>query len=236
MKLEIGYNHPFEIRRETCVANCRDEFTILYLSDLHFNRYSQAISERIGAAINALNPDIILLGGDYVDSSKGLVHFNQLLLSIIPRKNIFAIAGNHDHFFGLEKIVKTFSAHGITWLEKKTIELYLNKTLLKIDGNFINKEKTDADISILFLHNPLEINDMKGHYAITCAGHLHGSQVVFWQSDNKLYPGRLFYKWNILKTVSAEMSYFISKGLGDTLPIRFNCKRDMIFIQVKRNS
>jgi len=26
--------------------------------------------------------------------------------------------------------------------------------------------------------------------------------------------------------------YIISKGLGDTLPIRYNCRKDMIFVRV----
>ena len=73
MKLEIGYNHSFEIRKETHVTNCQDNFSVLYLSDLHLNKFSQSISERISATIDELNPTLVLLGGDYVDSQKGLI-------------------------------------------------------------------------------------------------------------------------------------------------------------------
>jgi len=236
MKLEIGYNHSFEIRNETCVTTCQDKFSVLYLSDLHLNKFSQSIFERISTTINELNPTVVLLGGDYVDSKKGLIHLNNLLYSISHRQNIFAIAGNHDYSFGLDEIKKIFLDNNVVWLENKSINLDFKNTKIKIDGNFISKEKSNSDFSILLLHKPLDTNQFKDNYNLALAGHLHGCQFVFWKIKNKLYPGKLLYKWNILKEKLNTCQYFISKGLGDTLPIRYNCKRDLLFIQVTNNN
>src|ERR1700754_4488655 len=104
MKLEIGYDHAFEIRKELIRADCRDPFNLLYLSDLHFTRFSGRMVQRIMEAINHLDPTIILFGGDYVDSQKGFDHLQSLLVSISGRKNLYAIAGNHDFYMGIEKI------------------------------------------------------------------------------------------------------------------------------------
>ncbi len=235
MKLEIGYNHSFEIRRETCTTNCQDNFSVLYLSDLHLNKFSQNISERISTTINELNPTIVLFGGDYVDSHRGMVHFKKLLQSISNRKNMFAIAGNHDYYFGIDEIKKSLLENNVVWLEKKSVNLNFKNTMLKIDGNFINKEVSKHDFAILLLHKPKHTNQFADIYNLAFAGHLHGSQIVLWQSENKLYIGKLFYKWNILKTKRNNCHYFISKGLGDTLPIRYNCKRDLLFIQITNN-
>src|SRR3954469_13197929 len=108
MKLEIGYNHSFEIRRETCVTQCQDNFSVLYLSDLHLNKFSQPAIARIAATIHELDPTIILFGGDYVASQKGLGLLKNLLASLSGRKNMFAIAGNHDHYFGIDTIKNVF--------------------------------------------------------------------------------------------------------------------------------
>ena len=236
MKLEIGYNHSFEIRRETCVTNCPDNFTVLYLSDLHLNKFSQSIETRISTTIDELDPTIVCFGGDYVDSKKGLVHLNNLLSSISHRQNIFAIAGNHDYYYGIEEIKKIFIENNAVWLENKSVSLNFRNTKIKIDGNFINKQIDSYDFSILLLHKPKHTNQFSDNYNLAFAGHLHGSQFVLWKSENKLFPGKLFYKWNILKTKQNNCHYFISKGLGDTLPIRYNCKRDLLFIQAINNN
>jgi predicted MPP superfamily phosphohydrolase len=236
MKLEIGYNHSFEIRREICITNCPDNFSILYLSDLHFNKLSQSITTRISTTIEALNPTVIFFGGDYVDSKRGLIHLSNLLYSISHRQNIFACAGNHDYYFGIDEIRKILIENNVVWLEKKSFSLNLKNTKIKIDGNFISKEKNIYDFSILLLHKPIHIDKFKDNYNLALAGHLHGSQFVFWKSKNNLYPGKFFYEWNMLKTKLNNCQYFISKGLGDTLPIRYNCKRDLLFIQVTNNN
>jgi hypothetical protein len=144
MKLEIGYNHPFEIRKEICVSpNCKNSFSVLYLSDLHLNKFGQSITIKIAEAIKELDPTIILFGGDYVDSQKGLTHFQNLLSSIANRKHMFAIAGNHDHYFGVDKIKTIILENSVVWLEKKSFKLNLKDTKIKIDGNFFTTVRTN---------------------------------------------------------------------------------------------
>ena len=230
-KLEIGYNHTFDIRKECCEVpgiHC----SLLYLSDFHFNRFSRAITTRIMEAIAVLNPTIVLLGGDYVDTKPGLVHLNRLLSTLSPRQRVFAIAGNHDYFFGIHSIRQTMGEHGVQWIEKNTVVFELNGKRIQIQGNQLDGPLEKADLSILFLHRPVDIESCKTAYHLVFAGHLHGSQVVLWQKEERLYPGQWFYKWNILKTRLHDCHYFISKGLGDTLPIRYNCRRDMVFVKV----
>lgn len=235
MKLEIGYNHFFEVRKEQCISNVAGNFSVLYLSDFHFNKYSGGITKNIITKINGLNPDIILLGGDYVDTKKGLLHFTTLMQAIAGRKNVFAVAGNHDYFFGLLAIKDIITNNNAAWIEKKSYSFKLNNTIIQIDGNNLQTKKDDMAFSILCLHKPVNTNWHKENYNLVMAGHLHGGQFIFWKSANGLYPGKLFYKWNILKEKLNNCHYFVSKGLGDTLPIRFNCKKDMIFVNVGKN-
>ncbi len=235
MKLEIGYNHSFEIRREKYLANCKDDFSILYLSDLHLNSFSKKVVEKIAAAIKSLNPTIILLGGDYVDSKKGLAHLNSLLASVSSRENVFAIAGNHDYFFGVDTIKEAMLLNNVNWIENGSFYCQLKKTIIKIDTKNNSNKNNNSDFSILLLHKPINITTLQCKYNIAFAGHLHGCQFVFWQWENKLFPGAFFYKRNLLKAQISNCKLFISKGLGDTLPIRFNCKKDMIFVEVTSN-
>lgn len=235
MKLEIGYNHSFEVRREPYLADCNDEFSILYLSDLHLNRFSGNTIAKITGTMNKLHPSIVLLGGDYVDSAQGVIHLHSLLNGIADQRKVFAVAGNHDYRFGLEKIQKIMTAYNVIWIEKDSHTFRWNNTTIHIDGNIITAAKTKSDFSILLLHKPLHVRHFQNNYNLAVAGHLHGCQVILWKSGNKLFPGRFFYKWNILQTTSNTCRYLVSKGLGDTLPIRYNCKKDMLFIEVVNN-
>lgn len=232
MKLEIGYNRPFEIRREIFGSGTGKNFDILFLSDLHFNGFTKGMVSKIAIAISDLNPTIVLFGGDYVDSTKGLFYLKQLLSEMGGRKNMFAIGGNHDYYFGIQKIEDAFVAHNVRWIEKKSIVTNIEDTTIRIDGNLVSKNKTGEDLSILLLHKPIGIDQFYQYYDIAFAGHLHGCQFVLWQSGDNLFPGKFIYQNNFLKTRKENCSYYISKGAGDALPVRYNCTRDIVLVQI----
>lgn len=233
MKLEIGSGHSFEVRVEHCTVDGAEDFSVLYLSDFHFNKHSQAITTKIVDKIQELDPSIVLLGGDYVDSKSGFLYLTILMKALSQRENVFAIAGNHDYFWGISAIQTIITDHNALWIEKKSVTLDVQNTRIQIDGNQPTNQPADAGFSILCLHRPINIAAYKNTYDLVLAGHLHGSQFVFWQSEQGLYPGRWFYKWNRLKMQYDGGQYLISKGLGDTLPIRYNCKKDVILVNCK---
>lgn len=232
MMLETGYNGFFDIRRREHGSYVCKSFGVLYLSDFHFNKRSGDFVSKIITKVNVLNPDIILLGGDYVDSKNGLKNFETLLSSFANRKNVFAVAGNHDYFFGIESIKKIITNNNVRWVEKSSYIFELEGTTIQVDGNMFSKKIKDVDFSILCMHKPLNIEQYTSQYNLAFAGHLHGCQFVLWEHDKALYPGRLFYKWNILEKEMDNCLYLISKGMGDTLPVRFNCSKEMIFVTV----
>jgi predicted MPP superfamily phosphohydrolase len=235
MKLETGYNNSFEIRKEYCDSECTEDFKVLYLSDLHLNRFSKAITTAICEAIGRLDPCIIFLGGDYLDSKAG-VPYLEMLLGSLENRNVFAIAGNHDHYFGIKRIRTLMEVGNVIWIEGKSHNVTLKNNVVRIDGNTISNEPHDADFSILLLHKPLNIKKFYSNYNLAFAGHLHGGQLVLWRHGHRLYPGSFFYKENILEAELSGCKYFISKGLGDTLPLRYNCKKDLIYTEVKANN
>ena len=225
----------FEIRKEQVYANVPQPFSVLYLSDFHFNSYSRKVAKWMIDRVNELQPDLILLGGDYVDTWRGMQELEFFLEGISMHKNIFAIGGNHDYFFGINKIKNAFEQKGVEWMEKDTKSIYLKGTQIQIDGNQVSKKLNTSDFTILCVHNTAVLNADLNPYNLAFAGHLHGSQFVFWENKKGLYPGRLFYKWNVLSRTVNNCICLISKGLGDTLPFRYNCKKDMIFVEVLSN-
>ncbi len=230
-RFEIGYNTSFEIRRETYLSPANFSGTILFLSDLHFTSRSKRTCIQLITTIKELAPSIILLGGDYADTKGGLKLLEELLVAIGGCPHIYAIAGNHDFWFE-RRIKNLMQRAGIKWIEgSSTCFDYSGKTVF-INGGTHSGIEPKADFSILCMHKPTPIQTIGYPYHLMFAGHLHGSQVVLWQNHKGLYPGRLFYRFNTLKYKVGNCICYISKGLGDTLPIRFNCKKDIIFITI----
>ncbi len=215
MKLEIGYNQEFEVRREIVESSIQNNLSVMFISDLHLTKLGHSLIENIIKKINELKPTIILLGGDYIETCSGLVHFNTLLKTLGQREYVFAIAGNHDYFYGIHLIRKIMLDNNITWIEKSSVNIKINDVLIKIDGNCISKKRDENDLTILCLHKPLNIEELGNCYDVVFAGHLHGCQIVFWKNNEDLYPGKIFYKNNFLKKDFGNSKYFISKGLGE---------------------
>ena len=232
MKLEIGYYYPFEIRRVPYLSEQTSGVSILYLSDLHFNCFGRGLAAALGKEIDLLNPDIILLGGDYADSRKGLFYFNSLMESLVRFGHIFGIAGNHDRR-RIKQVRKIIESYNGVWLENQSAVVKAGSLTIQLDGGRPAAPSCDADFSILCLHKPMDVEKIAHRYNLIFAGHLHGSQAVFWSNSKGLYPGRLLYKWNRLSADFGNCRYLISKGLGDTLPIRYNCKKDAILVEIR---
>jgi predicted MPP superfamily phosphohydrolase len=138
---------PFRITHlEVSVPRLPEEFAgyrIVQLTDLHFGPATTARHiERAIAVSNDLNPDIVVLTGDYVQfSATGIGHaiahrFNPRLFRWIDyrrevrelasrlgallghlqtRDGIFGVFGNHDHLEGVGSIIRQLP-QSITWL------------------------------------------------------------------------------------------------------------------------
>ena len=244
MTLEIGYNHPVEVRNYTYPFKPLAGKRIAYISDLHYHLFSRRRVDRHIQQIRLLNPDIVLLGGDYVDTPFGLRHFQRFVGSIdfTPR---FVIAGNHDRPY-LRRFRRIVEDAGATWLHNNSAILQVGDQHIRIDGtrpvvappfgagpSALIPASTSPQLSILCLHQPIDIRPFAHLYNLVFAGHLHGSQIVLWQTPKGLYPGRWLYPWNQLALDYGPCRYLISKGLGDTLPIRYQCRRDIIVVTLE---
>lgn len=234
MQWSIGKEVDFEVRTEKYFSDSIADLSILYLSDFHINSYSKNLIEALKLQIDILNPDIILLGGDYIETKKGLKVLEMFFLYLSNRKHVFAISGNHDYWFGIERIKDLAYQYGIEWIDNKFTTIKINNSNIAIIGNNVKLNFERANLNILCLHKPVDIDVIKFPFDIVFAGHLHGCQIVWWQKSEALYPGKFFYHWNVLKkTIGQKTLYLISKGLGDTLPIRINCKHDIVLVKVE---
>jgi len=205
---------------------------MLYLSDFHFTEKSRAAALRISEVVRTEHPNMLLLGGDYADSKRGLRHFEEMLEALPLNIPKCAIAGNHDFWLGIGAVKNVLLRQGVEWLEGGSTKWRVGQQQVELAGNNPAAiSQSDGFLNILCLHKPLDIQVFAPRFHLAFAGHLHGSQVVLWEKNDALFPGRWAYRWNRLRGSLGHCAYFISRGLGDTLPIRYNCPKEVLAIR-----
>lgn len=229
---------------------------IVILSDIHsgtpFNGEKRL--ERIVKKVNNLNPDIVLLLGDYVITKMPLTKtldpltIAEKLINITPKISNIAILGNHDYRYGSYKIKEAFQKKGIHLLENDFIELKFNEESFflasvpdqdtgtpEIDKvlGFIEQEKP-----LLFLiHNPQLFDKIPDRVSLILAGDTHGGQVylpVFKDILTKIKQGKHYkpqYRYGLLKEENKQM--LITSGTGtSSIPLRIGVPPEIILLKL----
>lgn len=230
-----------------------DGFRIAYAADVH---YGSLLKEgRVRALvkrINALEADIVLLGGDYGEDSEGAIRFFQLHPGFVAKTAILAAVGNHDRTLpesNLDRLMNEMKREGIipvvndVWTLKKE-----GKTLAfaSVDDFFnghpdfskVEKMCRKADFVIFFPHNPDSLPETygfgnKSFYQLAICGHTHGGQVTIMGHAVKSssdYGDRFLSGW--YRENGADI--LVSNGVGTSgLPVRLGARPQIHVITLK---
>ena len=93
------------------------------------------------------------------------------------------------------------------------------------------QELWPAHCQVLCTHHPGPPAARQG-FDLILSGHLHGGQFVFYERGGKLYPGAFAYRWNGLRFQENGHTLLVSRGVRDTLPLRWNCPREVIVVDL----
>ena len=165
---------------------------IVFVSDFHIAPYSweEWRLKRIIAAINKENPDLVILGGDYVNGfsrKRSLPAEN--IVRALQRINApkIAVLGNHDSYYGKKDVLTAFENTDIPVLENRNIRLNLHGREIYVAGVSDNETDTpdvekaldDAGRPLIFVsHSPDVLVHLQKDVDVSFAGHTHGGQVV----------------------------------------------------------
>jgi predicted MPP superfamily phosphohydrolase len=198
---------------------------IAFVSDLHWNaRTRPENAAAIVAALLAVKPDAVVLGGDLADTRAGLAPVAALVLSLTKHFPVFALPGNHDAHVGLELFRDTLEAAGAVWLETWTPPKPSGCWIL------VGPFSPAAGAAIRCRHDPVRWkNDT---VEITLAGHLHGGQWELWRRGGRHFPAAWFYRWCGLRFEREGRVLLVSRGLGDTFPLRWKTPREILVLEL----
>ena len=198
---------------------------LLYASDLHLGHWWTArVGDHLLALARPLEPDLILLGGDLVDTGSALEMLSDLLRKLAAIAPVAAVPGNHDVRAGLHRVRAAVVDAGGTWLPEQPL-----LSPLPVDGVL-----TSASGSrILCAHEPKVFPAaVNAGYRLVLAGHLHGGQCVLATRKGMQYPAVWFHRWHGLRFQQGDATMLVSRGLADTFPLRFNCPRELLLCEL----
>lgn len=130
-------------------STSKNGLKIAHISDLHVNRlYISA--KRIKASLAQINPDIIIMSGDYIESEKDIPEFITLLKEINSVCPVYLSLGNHDH--KAFKHVKAFKNANKSYLGEYSPKSDISSETTLLDesmSSFISKiQETGATVLV----------------------------------------------------------------------------------------
>jgi predicted MPP superfamily phosphohydrolase len=175
-----------------------DGFTIAQLSDLHFGTYVREAQIAVALEyVRRTRPDLIVLTGDLVDHDVAYAPYvGRLVRALTPlaRHGVAAIAGNHDHYAGVDEVLETLRRAGAHTLVNEGRVIGDGGgafALLGVDDVWARGGPGDGgpDLTraiahvrddlprVLLCHNPVFFPEAAGHVALQLSGHTHGGQI-----------------------------------------------------------
>lgn len=211
------------------------DLKLMHLSDFHI-WFSSTLLEKVTEVIWDRKPDLLILTGDYYDFPTGAKLFSKFLKNISSKYTVLFIKGNHDKLYGnkvsrlIENIPNCYCLDHTTFSFIKGQKQY-NFSSWTTKKSILNL-KTGKNI--VLIHNPEKIieNELNG-IDLILAGHLHGGQFIFFNTKRgDHFPASLYYKYCIDRVKIKDSVLIVSKGLGDTLPFRINCPKEIINVYI----
>jgi predicted MPP superfamily phosphohydrolase len=230
----------------------QDGLRVALLSDLHVGSPGNGASklEEVVARVNRARPDVVLLAGDYVVTGlRGATFVSprttaRILARLEAPLGVFAVLGNHDHWYGADKVRDAFESAGVRVLENEVLSIRgqgFDFWLVGIGDLWESKPDVarileglpDGVASIAFTHNPDVFPEIPSRVDLTLAGHTHGGQVDLPFLGTPVVPSAFGDRYVRGHVVEKGRHLFVTSGLGTSLlPVRFRVRPEIAILRV----
>lgn len=218
---------------------------IVFLVDIHAGpSFDQNRVDNLVKQVNDLHPDIILLGGDYVDRDAEYVKpvFESLQKLEAPL-GVYAVLGNND-----PQILTwdTLENSNITDLTNQGKWIEYDEGRIRICGvgdynNDVQDQETaigDAqadDYVVLLSHNPDYYPHVDNSLVdLVLSGHTHGGQVTFFGLWAPIVRSEYGQKYLTGVHKENNTTLIVSNGIGTVIaPMRFFARPQIIVVDLK---
>ncbi|MED2839984.1 metallophosphoesterase [Bacillus wiedmannii] len=232
-------------------------FKILQISDLHNKKFGDS-QETLIQKVKIINPDIIAITGDLIDSKSYDPEVSmELIRELVKKYPVYFVTGNHEKWSGkYNDLEKELKKHHVTILRNEHVSIQKGEqkiNLLGIDdpefvtgnrdeGNVVKDEIIKAKFemqpdtyNVLLSHRPEFLTEYADEQIdLVLSGHAHGGQVRLPFIGGVVAPNQ-----GILPTYTAGLyekqntSIVVSRGLGNSIiPQRIFNRPELVVVQL----
>src|SRR3954469_11668164 len=210
---------------------------IAFASDFHAGSTTgDALLVEACRALDALEPDVLLLGGDFVSVRAADIHrLAPHLAKINAPYGKFAVLGNHDLRSNYPEVVDALAGAGVKVLRNAHVTLekpFADVSICGLDDKTRGYPRADLAMDgtqatrIVLMHSPDGIEAIADRpFDLALCGHTHGGQVVLPWGFPLWVPGeglnRTYVQGRFGVGPNKASTLIVSRGVGcSTLPVR----------------
>jgi predicted MPP superfamily phosphohydrolase len=255
------YSDTFTVRVRQAEAPVKslpeslDGFRVVQIADVQVDARTKGSKlDTFIDRVNRLNPDLILICGDFVTSGTGYIESAAAAMGRLrSRYSVYACLGDHDFFSDHTKVTSSLQKNGVTVLDNAEAIVENDGASILINGitnvyrtrpsgdviETLEKQRRQPAVNILLTHQPsdwLVKRAEEKHYDLFLAGHTHGGQIAF-PLPGFLLTGSSFETSYVSGFYRAgSMLVSVTNGLGLTLaPVRYNAPAEITLITLRRD-
>ncbi len=224
------------------------ELKLVTFADIHLTPMNnEKLLSKIIDKVNSLNPDIVLIPGDFADEKTEWLEGRSIGKSFFrlkPRFGLYACTGNHEFIVGVDNISKFISDHNIKLLRDENIfidsSFYLaarddrsKKQFTGKDRKPLNEilENRKEDFPLILMdHTPFGLEEAENNKVdLQLSGHTHHAQMFPLN-----YLTQMIYEkdWGYLKKGNTQ--YYVTCGVGTWgPPVRTGSRTEIVNIKIK---
>jgi uncharacterized protein len=229
-----------EIEIETLPSSF-DGYRIAFLTDTHVAPFlRRELYRGVVQQVLRFDPDLILLGGDFVTWEKHIPLMAEVLLTdLAARDGVYAVLGNHDYWANPKSVVETMTAHGVQFLINRSTVIRRGGEAIFVGGiDEVYRGEPDLEATfagmdahsprIVVSHHPdiVDTIDEQRIDLLVC-GHTHGGQIRFPFFGSVVVPSKHEARYASGFQRVRNVLLYVSRGVGAIPPLRILCRPEV---------
>lgn len=225
-----------------------DGYRIAFLTDTHVAGFvRRQFYREIVAQTTAFDPDLVLLGGDFVTWNRHISLMAEVLLTDLrARDGVLAVLGNHDYWAGGAEVRAAMEAKGVRFIVNTSEVIRRGGAELPVVGiDEVYRGEPDVDAAfkgvragpvIGVTHHPDMIDQLeRRRIDLLVCGHTHGGQIRVPFFGAIVVPSRHEQRYASGFQRVGDVLMYVSRGIGAIPPLRILCRPEVATFVLRRS-
>jgi predicted MPP superfamily phosphohydrolase len=226
-----------------------DGYRIAFLTDTHVASFMRrGFFREVVAQTMRFQPDLILLGGDFVTWERHIPLMAELLLTDLSAPDgVYAVLGNHDYWANADGVIAAMTSRGVRFVVNRSVTIQRGDDRIALAG-IDELYRGTPDINAAFAlvdpripclglsHHP-DIIELLGDRRVDLlvCGHTHGGQIRVPFFGALVVPSKHEGRYASGFHRKGGVLLYVSRGIGAIPPLRILCKPEVATFVLRRS-